>query len=132
MVRQPTPPVAAVVRFIDCVNRGDVAGLEVLMTEDHLLQVLDEPPLRGRDANRSAWEGYASSFPDYVIYPHRIAERHGRVAVLGHTTGSHLGLPDEDEAALLVIWVTLVRDGELAEWRIVADSPSARSELGLA
>src|SRR6185437_13900001 len=113
MVRQPTPPVAAVVRFIDCVNRGDVAGLEALMTEDHFLQVLDEPPLRGRDANRSAWEGYATSFPDYVIYPHRIAERDGRVAVLGHTTGSHLGRPDGEEAALLVIWVAQVRDGRL-------------------
>jgi hypothetical protein len=27
------------------------------------------------------------------------------VAVQGHTTGSHLGLPDEDVMALSVIWL---------------------------
>ena len=56
----------------------------------------------------------------------------GRVAVLGHTTGSHLGLPDGEEAALLVIWVAQVRDGRLSQWRIVADSLAARSAFGLA
>jgi hypothetical protein len=33
------------------------------------------------------------SYPAYALYPHRIAERAGVVAILGHTTGSHLGLP---------------------------------------
>lgn len=101
------------------------------MTEDHQLSVLEEPPVVGREANALAWEGYATSFPEYVIYPHRIAERDGRVAVLGHTTGSHLGLPDEVEAQLLVIWVAEVRDGELSLWRILDDSPAVRHELGL-
>jgi ketosteroid isomerase-like protein len=87
VARQPLPPVAAVVGFIDCINRGDVAGLTALMTEDHELLVLDEPPVTGRAANAAAWQGYATSFPDYVIYPHQITERNGRVAVLGDTTG---------------------------------------------
>ena len=41
------------------------------MTEDHQLLVLDEPPVVGREANAAAWEGYATSLPEYVIYPHR-------------------------------------------------------------
>jgi hypothetical protein len=36
------------------------------------------------------WCGYASAFPAYVIYPHRISEPDGEVAVPGHATGSHL------------------------------------------
>ncbi len=97
------PPVAAVIGFIDCVNRGDIAG----------------------------WQGYASAFPDYVIYPHRIAEQGTRVAVLGHTTGSHLGLPDDQERAKTLIWLADVTDGALRLWRLLPDSPENRRELGL-
>jgi hypothetical protein len=51
--------------------------------------------------------------------------------VLGHTTGSHLGLPDDEEVQLLVIWVAEVRHGALSLWRILDDSPAARYEFGL-
>jgi ketosteroid isomerase-like protein len=131
MTRSPLPPVAAVVSFIDRINHCDVPGLADLMTDDHRLIVFDEPPVVGKAANIAGWEGYAGSFPDYVIYPHEIAERDQRVAVVGHTTGSHLGLPDEQEARLTVIWLADVRDGRLASWNIVADTPAARSEYGL-
>jgi ketosteroid isomerase-like protein len=67
-------PVAAVVGFIDCINRGDVAGLTALMTEDHQLLVLDEPPVVGREANAAAWEGYATSFTGVSDLP---ASDHG-------------------------------------------------------
>jgi hypothetical protein len=93
--------------------------------------VLDEAPLVGRTDNVEAWRGYASSFPDYVIYSDRIVEWDGRVAVLGRTTGSHLGLPDEHERELTVIWVAEVVDGALAAWRIVEDTPGSRARLGL-
>jgi ketosteroid isomerase-like protein len=119
------------VSFIDRINHGDVPGLAGLMTDDHRLVVLDEPPVVGITANTAAWEGYATAFPDYVIYPHEIVERAGRVAVAGHTTGSHLGLPDEREARLTVIWLADVRDGRLASWHILEDTPAARAELGL-
>jgi SnoaL-like domain len=131
MARDPLPPVAAVVGFIDRINRGDAAGLGALMTPDHRLQVLDEPAVVGRDANLSAWRGYLTSFPHYVIYPHQVVERNGQVAVLGHTTGSHLGLPDDQEALQTVIWVAQVRDGLLSLWRILQDSPAGRRALGL-
>ena len=64
MGRAPLPPLAAVVSFIDCINRGDIDGLSVLMTAGHTLQVLDEAPLFGKPANVEAWKGYASSFPE--------------------------------------------------------------------
>jgi hypothetical protein len=125
------PAVAAVMHFIDAINRGEVNRLGDLMTEDHRLAVFDEPPLDGREANVDAWRGYLSSFPRYAIYPHHITERSRRVAILGHTTGSHLGLPDEDEAKLLLIWVAVVDNGKLATWQLVRDTAEHREQLGL-
>ena len=58
-MRTPMPPVAAVISFIDAINRGDVDRLATLMDDDHQLQVLDEPSLDGKDANVEAWHGYA-------------------------------------------------------------------------
>jgi hypothetical protein len=96
-VTKSLPPVVLAVSFIDCVNRCDLAALSDLLGADHRLEAFDEEPLIGRQANAAAWSGYFDRFPSYVIYPRQIAERAGSVAILGHTTGSHLGLRDEDE-----------------------------------
>lgn len=50
-VRTPLPPVATVISFIDAINRGDVERLAELTSEDHRLQVLDEPSVDGKAAN---------------------------------------------------------------------------------
>jgi ketosteroid isomerase-like protein len=131
VARTPLPPIAAALSFVDCINRGDLDGLAALMTPDHCLTVLAESPLPGREANVDAWRGYFTSFPEYVISPRHLAAEDGCVAILGTTTGSHLGLPDEDEERITVIWVADVRDGRLATWRIVEDTPAARADLGL-
>jgi ketosteroid isomerase-like protein len=131
VMRTPLPPVAAVIGFVDAINRGDVDRLVALMSPDHELQVLQEPPVAGREANREAWDGYATAFPDYVIYPDRIVHRGEDVLVMGSTTGSHLGLPDEQERQLKLIWRAIVRDGLLVLWQIMADTPGQRSSLGL-
>jgi ketosteroid isomerase-like protein len=126
------PPVAAVIGFIDCINRGDIDGLGRLMTDDHELVVFGEDAVHGRARNTKGWEGYASAYPEYVIYPRAVAEPHeGRVAVLGYTTGSHLGLADDEERKLSVIWLAEVRDGQLCSWRLLEDTPQRRAELGL-
>jgi ketosteroid isomerase-like protein len=118
--RVPLPPVAAVVSFLDCINRGDLDGLTRLMTDDHRLVVLDEPALVGRDANREAWLGYFTSFPRYVIHPGRFEVDGSRVTLSGTTTGSHLGLPDDEEMRLGVVWIAEVVDGRIACWQITA------------
>ena len=43
-MRTPLPPVAAVIGFIDAINRGDVDRLVALMSPDHRLQVLQDTP----------------------------------------------------------------------------------------
>lgn len=124
-------PIPVVLGFLDCINRGDVDGLGRRMTDDHQLVVFDEAPLRGRAENVEAWHGYAEQFPNYRIHPSRIVEHGPRVAVLGTTTGSHLGLPDEKERALTLIWVAEVTGGRVRSWRLVEDAPAQRATLGL-
>jgi ketosteroid isomerase-like protein len=130
-VRTPLPPVAAVIGFIDAINRGDVDRLIALMSPGHRLQVLQELPVTGRQANRDAWNGYVTAFPDYVIYPARLVDRGDDVLVLGSTTGSHLGLSDQEERQLKVIWRATVHDGLLTLWQIIEDTPGQRALLGL-
>jgi hypothetical protein len=55
--------------------------------------------------------GSFAAFHRYVIYPRRIAVSGGVAAVQGHTTGSHLDLPDEEEMQLSLIWLVTVADG---------------------
>jgi ketosteroid isomerase-like protein len=124
-------PIAVVTSFIDCINRSDLEALGALMTHDHTLAVLDEPPLVGRAANVEAWRGYFTSFPQYVIYVQATATEGNRVAVLGTTTGSHVGLPDDEERRLSVIWIAEVDGEALRAWRIVEDTAQARTRLGL-
>ncbi len=128
MTRSPREVVAD---FVDCINRGDVAGLGALMTDDHELRVFDEEPVRGKQANVDAWRGYAAAFPAYTIVVRAVAERAGVVAALGHTTGSHLGLPADEEQELTLIWLAEVSDGLVRSWTLVEDSPPARREWGL-
>lgn len=59
------------------------------MTDGHELKVFDETAVVGREANLAAWRGEVQSYRAYLIYPHRVAERAGVVAVLGYTSGSH-------------------------------------------
>ena len=111
--------------FVDCINRGDVAGLGALMTDDHELRVFDEEPLpREAGERRRAWHGYAAAFPGVH---HRRARRSPSatavVAVLGHTTGSHLGLPAEEEQELTLIWLAEVADGLVRSWTLVRGHP---------
>jgi thiamine biosynthesis protein ThiS len=123
--------VATALSFVDCINRGDVDGLGRLMTGDHALQVFDEAPLVGRDANIEAWRGYAAAFPDYRIYPQSTSDASGLVAILGHTTGSHLGLPDDQERQLTLIWLAEVTQGTVRSWTLVEDTPDNRTRHGL-
>jgi ketosteroid isomerase-like protein len=121
----------AVLAFIEAINGGDVEALLSLMTDDHVMRILDETPVSAKEALRAAWRGYFEAFPRYRIYVDRVAVEGERVAVLGATTGSHLGLPDEEERDLPVVWTADVRGDQLASWNILEDSAETRRELGL-
>jgi ketosteroid isomerase-like protein len=125
------PAVAVTISFIDCINRGDLQGLSRLMSPDHRLEIFDETPLIGRQAVTEAWQGYFEGFPHYVIYPRRITELGETVAVLGHTTGSHLGLPDSQERQVTLIWLANIAHGTVTRWRLVEDNDAHRRAFHL-
>ena len=125
------PPIAIAISFIDAINRRDLASLDALMTEDHALVVFDEPPLEGRAANMDAWDGYLTSYPNYIIHPYTFGVDGTQVAIVGTTTGSHLGLPDEDEMSEMLVWLADVRGDKLARWTLVADTPERRRVFDL-
>ena len=58
-------------------------------------------------------------------------ERDGVVAVIGHTTGSHLGLPDEEESLLTLIWVAEIVNDLVRTWRLEPDDTEHRATHGL-
>jgi hypothetical protein len=124
-------PLAIAVSFIERINRGDVEGLADLMAEDYVLTVFDEAPQPGRADGIEGWRGYATAFPRYIVYPTRLAESGERVAILGYTTGSHLGLPDEEEKKLTLFWLAEIRDGLVSKWTLIEDTPENRREHGL-
>jgi hypothetical protein len=132
VMRKPLPAVAVAVRFIDCVNRSDLDGLVATMTGDHRLEIFDEEPLVGREANAAAWRGYFDSFPNYVIYPHRIVEvTDAAIAILGHTTGSHLSLADDEEAQETLVWLAETHSGQVRAWTLLEDTSECRERLFL-
>ena len=125
------PPVAVAISFVDRINHRDVAGLAALMSEDHRLEVFDEHAVIGKDANTAAWRGYFDAFPRYVIHRRQISEQDGIVAILGHTTGSHLGLSDDEERQLTLIWLAHTAGGRVTRWRLLEDRAGNRAAWGL-
>ena len=51
--------------------------------------------------------------------------------MLGHTTGSHLELPDDEEVKLTLIWVADVVNGLVRTWRLEPDTIERRAWYGL-
>jgi hypothetical protein len=125
------PPVAVTIGFIDAINRGDIEALARMMTTDHRLVVFDEEPVVGRTDNLEGWRGYLAAFPEYVIHPHRIGQREGWVGVVGHTTGSHLALPDDEEAAMTMMWLAHAAGGLIDVWQLVPDTDDNRARFGI-
>jgi hypothetical protein len=111
------------------------------MSRDHALEVFDESPLAGREANTEAWRGYFDAFPRYLIHPHELSEvvvevageaaRDRVVAIVGHTTGSHLDLPDDEERTHTLIWLAHTSNGRVSRWRLIDDTPANRAAYGL-
>jgi ketosteroid isomerase-like protein len=117
--------------FVDAINRRDIDALERLMSADHRLEVFDERPLVGRDANAEAWRGYFDAFPQYLIHVRQRAETDDAIALLGHTTGSHLGLTDDQEGDLTLIWLATLAESTVSGWRLIENNAVNRRRSGL-
>lgn len=120
-------------RFIDRINAQDVPGLVTLMTEDYRFIDATDQIVFGRETMKTAWERYFSWFPDYRIEVANIVATEDVVAIFGHASGSFSGkAPDPRLAAwrLPAAWKAVVRDGQLAEWRVYCDVEPMLQSVG--
>jgi len=112
-------PSSIVLRFIEYVNRGDIEGLDSLISKDLVFT-----DIRGRVFREKGFmAGYLAEFPDYKIDVRHVLRGGDGVAIIGKTTGSHV-LPGIEERATLV-WTAEVRDGLISQWRIYSDEEYA-------
>jgi len=94
-----------------------------LQTEDFTFTSYSEEVYVGRDG----WHDYFSSNPDYWIHVEKLITSGNGVAVIGHTSGCHVG-PDVEEK-WTILWTAQIRDGLVFQWRIYSDVDEVRAFL---
>ncbi|MHC4080763.1 MAG: nuclear transport factor 2 family protein [Planctomycetota bacterium] len=107
--------------FVDRINDHDVDGMVALMTEDHVF--IDALGARtvGRKQMRKAWQSYFEAFPDYRIAVREMRPEGETVTVFGRARATVAGDP-KGRMKMPGAWKANIRDGLVAEWRVVADT----------
>lgn len=121
-----TDPTAVAARFNDCINRGDVEGLALLMSDDHTFIDVAMNSVSGKPACLEAWRGFFDSFPDYCNIFTSFATNNDVVAIVGHSECADPGLAGP------ALWTATIRGETVTEWRVHADTPETRAKLGVA
>jgi len=119
-------------RFVERINRQDLDGLLDLMTDDHVLLVFGEHDVTGKTAQREAWRGYFDLCPEYMIHVHHVHVQGDVAALVGSTTGSHLGQPRLVEIRDPLIFAAEVREGKVAVWALHHLTDENRERFGIA
>jgi ketosteroid isomerase-like protein len=112
-----------VLQFNECINRRDLQGLAILMTDDHTFIDKANQAVQGKEHVVAAWQGFFALFPDYQNIFERVESRNSLVAISGHSTCSEKLL---DGPAL---WTAKLKDEKVAEWRVYEDTPENRTLL---
>jgi ketosteroid isomerase-like protein len=117
----------AAVAFNEAINRRDLDALDELMTDGHTFIDSDGNVLAGRNRVLEAWEGFFEAFPDYRNEWARVIPMGCTVIAVGRSVC--LTEPALDGPAS---WAARTADGQVSEWRVYEDTPSNRSQLGIA
>ena len=111
--------------FNEAINRADLNALGALMTDDHVFTDSVGAQVVGKVNCVEAWRGFFAQFPDYRNHFVQVVAQGNRVAISGWSTCSVAVL---DGPAL---WLAETRDDRVTHWRVYADAPETRAELGL-
>ncbi len=122
----PEPDVVrTVLRFVNEINRHDVAAMLALISDDH--QFVDGlgHELRGRERLREAWTTYFQWFPDYRI----LIEDHLQMGIVVGLFGSASGtfsvegeLSPARRWKIPAAWKAVVREERVERWQVYADN----------
>jgi len=110
-----------VLAFVDAINAHDLSALADVMTADHTFIDAHGNQVTGRESMLAGWRGYFEWFPDYQIEVDDIFERDNEFAMFGFAGGSFKGDADR-KWRLPAAWRSVVRDGRIATWQVVADT----------
>ena len=114
-------PHTLVTDFIAYVNQGDIDKVNSYISPEIIFT-----DIQGRVYYEPEFmENYLRSFPNYKIHINHVLQGGDGVAVIGHTSGSHVS-PDIEENEVL-IWTAELRDGLITEWRIYSSEGYADS-----
>jgi ketosteroid isomerase-like protein len=114
---------SAVREFIACINAGDAEDLMMHQTEDFMFIDYDGDITKGRDG----WYDYFENYPEYRIQIDQMINGGDGVAIIGRTTGCHVG--PTVEKTWTILWVAQVRGVLISEWRIYSDVHEIREKV---
>jgi len=121
-------PMETVVEFIKRINAGNVDKLCELMTEDHVFQDALGKRFIGRETLRGGWKMYYEMVSDYKVRGEQFLVDKNVVAVFCTASGTSKRDGKFSNAGFWVIpaaWKAIVRDGQIAEWCVYAESSRA-------
>jgi ketosteroid isomerase-like protein len=99
-------------RFTECINHADLAGLAGLMTADHLFTDREGTTVRGRTAMLDNWRRFFARFPGYRNVVARAEATGDLVTLTGHAEWTPGGPPDP------AVWEARIASGLVTEWRV--------------
>ncbi|MFD9332564.1 nuclear transport factor 2 family protein [Streptomyces sp. NPDC060065] len=118
-------PTLVAIRFNDSINGRDTDGLASLMSDDHTFVDSQGAVVSGKRGCLDAWRGFFESFPDYRNVFASLAARDDVVTAVGHSVCS------EPSLAGPALWTARIRNDKVVEWRVYADTPEVREQLGV-
>jgi ketosteroid isomerase-like protein len=130
----PSNPRDVALAFVDRINRHDVAGLVALMSEDHRFVDGLGQEVKGREHMEKGWAGYFAWFPDYSINVDDVLSDGNVAAMFGTAEGTYSanGKPAKDSHwKIPAAWKAVVRNGQIAEWRVYADNEPVWKIMGV-
>jgi ketosteroid isomerase-like protein len=118
-------PERVAIRFVNEINRHDVAALTSLMSPDFRFVDTAGQEVRGAERMASGWTSYFALFPDYQIVIHAHLGVGEVIALFGTASGTlaeGAELPRRNHWSLPAAWRAVVRDGRVIEWQVYADN----------
>jgi ketosteroid isomerase-like protein len=121
-------PLEVVMEFLKRINAGNVDALCELMTEDHVFQDALGKRFVGRETLRAGWKAYYQQISDYKIRGEEFFQDKNIVAVFGTASGTSKRdgkFCSEGFWQIPAAWKATVRDGQIAQWCVYAESSRA-------
>jgi ketosteroid isomerase-like protein len=118
-------PKLIAVRFNECINRQDLEGLSLLMTDDHAFIDRERNVRQPKQVMVQAWREFFGMFPNYKNTFQRIESKDNLVTILGSAYWS------QDKRNDPAIWTATIVNNLVQEWRVYFDTEANRRRFNL-